>query len=185
MNTKLLAVVLAVVALVLWTRGGGGAPIEDGTFLTYDQSGTTVRLTFTDDGGGRFRTKVELMADGAWETSEQTPGHGEVVSGKMRTESGAILELASFGPLWVAPGQLKEGGNAHGSRVGPLETRDGREVAVVSASLGMGAALRGEWLYDPATGFVVGGMMGTAMSGPDGGMRFRLVDSNVPGLSGS
>ena len=59
------------------------------------------------------------VADGRGrpEVSEYTPGHDETVDGRMRTASGAILELASFGPLWVPPGQLKEGGSAHEKEV--------------------------------------------------------------------
>jgi len=64
------------------------------------------------------------------------------------------------------------------------EPRDegGREVAVIQAAVGVGGALRGEWVYDTATGFVVAGATGTAFSGQDGGHRFRLISTNVPGL---
>ncbi len=53
---------------------------------------------------------------------------------------------------------------------------------MVSAAVGAGMALRGEWYYDSRTGFLVGGMKNTAVSAPGQGMVFALTDSNLPDL---
>ena len=160
-----------------------GAPISDGSFVTYEIGGTEIRITFEAAGGGDFRTVGQVIEDdGRVESGEGMPGHGETVDSRMRTESGGPLEVASFGPIWAPPGHLKEGGRVYGSSVSEVRREQARDVAVVTASLGVGGALRGEWVYDAATGFAVGGAMGTAFSGESGGHGFRLVATNVPGL---
>ncbi len=183
MKNKLVLVVAAVAIAFVWFRSSGGsAPLADGSFLLYRQGESTVRLTFHLIDGGLYRTHVEVTyANGEAEVAEHMAGHDETVNGRMRTASGGILELGSFGPLWVPPGQLKDGGSVHGARVTEVRPFNGRDVGVVSASVGVGAALRGEWYYDVVTGFLVGGMMGTAVS--DQSQRFELVASNVPGLA--
>jgi hypothetical protein len=183
MKNKGLLIVVAVVIGFLWFRSSGEhAPLEDGSFLLYQQGEVTVRLTFHLTDGDSYRTHVEVTySDGESEVSENMDGHGETVNGRMRTTDGRILELSSFGPLWVSPGQLKEGGSAYGAPVREMRSFNGMEVGVVSASVGMGGALRGEWYYEVVTGFLVGGMMGTAVS--DQGQRFELVGSNVVGLA--
>jgi len=181
MKLTVLAWCLALTTLAACSSDG--APISSGSFVTYEISGTQVQITFEDAGGADFRTVARgIEDDGSVESPEGMPGHGEIVNSKLRTQSGAPLEVASFGPIWVSPGDLKEGGRVHGSPVSEIRSEQGRNVAVITAAAGIGAALRGEWLYDTATGFSVGGTMGTAFSGPDGGMRFRLVATNVPGL---
>ena len=184
MKNKLLLVVAAVaIAFVLLRSSGGDAPLADGAFLLYQQGESTVRLTFQLVDGDSYRTAVEVTdSDGESEVGDYVLGHDQTVDGHMRTESGAIFELGSYGPLWVSPKQLKEGGSAYGQRITELRSLNGREVALVSASVGMGAALRGEWYYDVVTGFIVGGMMSTAVSAPGQGLSFELVGSNVPGL---
>lgn len=184
MKKQPLAVIaVLVVALLLFRSSDGGAPLADGSFLLYQQGESTVRLTFHLEDAGDYRTVVEFSYEGeAPEVSEYMEGHDEVVNGQMRTASGGVFELGAFGPLWVSPGQLKEGGNAHGSRVSEIKPWNGRDIALVSASVGMGAAFRGEWYYDLVTGFLVGGMKTTAVSGPDQGLRFELVGTNVVGL---
>lgn len=168
------AALLAVAAVGACSEGG--APVSDGSYLTYRIGDTRVRLTFEADGGD-FRTVGEVLeADGSTEGGAGMPGHGERVDDRMRTASGTPLELASFGPVWVSPDDLEEGGRAYGSPVS--QVADG--VAVVSASMGMGAAIQGEWRYDTATGFLVSGSRGTAVSGM--GQAFRLMETNVPGL---
>ena len=52
----------------------------------------------------------------------------------------------------------------------------------VTASVGLGAALRGEWYYDARTGFLVGGTKSTAVSLRGDGQVFTLTDSNLPDL---
>ena len=182
MKNKLVLVIAAVVLAFVWFRPwGGSASLEDGSFLLYQQGEATVRLTFHLEEGDSYRTRVEVSyGEGEAEAGGQMAGHGELVDDRMRTASGGILELGSFGPLWVSPGQLKEGGSAHGARVREVRAFNGREVGVVAASVGIGGALRGEWYYDVVTGFLVGGMMGTAVSSQ--GQRFELIGSNVPGL---
>ncbi|MBT8487463.1 MAG: hypothetical protein KJO65_01425 [Gemmatimonadetes bacterium] len=160
-----------------------GAPIADGSFVTYEIDGTRIQITFEAASGGEFRTVGRVTEeDGLGESAEGMPGHGETVNSKMRTASGSPLEVASFGPIWAPPGDLEEGGRVYGSSVSEVRAEQGRHVAVVKASVGVGGALQGEWLYDAATGFLVGGAMGTAFSGRDGGQRFRLVATNVSGL---
>lgn len=174
---------LLTTALFALAGCSSSAPIVDGSFVTYDIGGTQIRITFEDAGGGDFRT-VGLVteSDGSQESADGMPGHGEVIDSGLRRESGGPLEVASFGPIWAAPGDLTEGGRVYGSTVSEVRAEGGREVAVVRASAGVGGALQGEWVYDTATGFLVSGSMGTAFSGPDGGQRFRLVATNVSGL---
>ena len=185
MRNKFVLVLAAVAIAFLWLRSpGGSAPLADGYFLLYQQGEWTVRLTFHLADGGKFLTHVELIDEGGTpEVAEHMTGHDEIVDGRMRTASGGLFELGDFGPLWVPPRQLKEGGSAHGTRVSEIRPWNGREVAVVSASVGMGGAFRGEWYYDVVTGFLVGGMKTTAVSGPAEGQRFGLVGTNVPGLA--
>ena len=186
MKNKLVLVLAALAIAFVWLRPSkGGAPLADGSFLLYQQGESTVRLTFHRTDGGDYRTAVELSYEGeAPEVAEGMTGHGDIVGGRMRTASGGAFELGAFGPLWAPPGQLKEGGSAHGTRISEIRLWNGRDVAVVSASVGVGAALRGEWYYDVVTGFLVGGMKSTAVSAPDQGQRFELVGTNVPGLAG-
>lgn len=183
-NKLVLVVVVAAIAFVWLRSSGGGAPLADGAFLLYQQGESTVRLTFHLVDGDSYRTAVEITdSDGESEVAEYMTGHDETVDGRMRTASGGIFELGSFGPLWVSPGQLKEGGSAYGQRITELRSLNGRDVAVVSASVGMGAALRGEWHYDVVTGFLVSGMMSTAVSAPGQGLSFELAGTNVAGLT--
>ena len=183
-NKLVLVVAVAAIAFVWLRSSGGGAPLADGAFLLYQQGESTVRLTFHLVDGDSYRTVVEITdSDGETEVSEHMPGHDETVDRRMRTASGGIFELGSYGPLWVSPGQLKDGGSAYGQRITELRPLNGRDVAVVSASVGMGAALRGEWYYDVVTGFLVAGMMSTAVSSPGQGLSFELAGTNVVGLA--
>lgn len=179
------AVSLSIALVTLASLGGcsGGAPIVDGSFVTYEIGGTLVKITFEADGSA-FRTVGEVTEDdGTVESAEGMPGHGETVKSNLRTKAGAPLEVASFGPIWAPPGELEEGGRVYGSPVKEVRTEQGREVAVISAALGAGGAFRGEWVYDVSTGFMVGGSKGTAFSDADSGYRFRLVETNVSGLA--
>ena len=100
----------------------------------------------------------------------------------MRTADGLVFELGSLGPLWVPPSEVREGGSAHGTRVTEVRRWGNWEVGVVTASVGLGGALRGEWYYDTRTGFLVGGTKSTAVSLPGEGQGFTLTDSNLPEL---
>lgn len=182
MKNKFVLVIAVVAIAFVWLRySGGGAPLADGAYLLYQQGESMVRLTFHEEGGS-YRTHVEVTdSDGETEVAEYMDGHDDTVNDRLRTASGGIYELGMFGPLWVSPGQLKEGGSAHGQRINELRSFNGRDVAVVSASIGMGAALRGEWYYDVVTGFLVGGLKSTALSSE--GTRFELVGTNVEGLA--
>lgn len=185
MRNKFVLVLAAVAIAFVWLRSSdGSAPLADGSFLLYQQGESTVRLTFNSTDGGKYLTHVETTYGGGTpEVAEHMTGHDEIVDDRMRTASGGPFELGSFGPLWVPPGRLKEGGSAHGTRISEIKPWNGRNVAVVSASVGMGAAFRGEWYYDLVTGFLVGGMKTTAVSGPDQAQRFELVSTNIPGLA--
>jgi hypothetical protein len=181
MRPKAIAGFVALVALAACSSSG--APISDGSYVTYEIGGTQVQITFEGAGGGDFRTVGRVIEDdGSQASAEGMPGHGETVNSKLRTSSGGPLEVASFGPIWAPPGSLEEGGRVYGSSVSEVRMEQGRQVAVITAAAGVGGALRGEWMYDVATGFSIGGAMGTAFSGPAGGNRFRLVATNVPGL---
>jgi len=179
---SLIAVVVLAVAVFVWRSPSEGAALQDGTYLTYETASTSFRLTFSDAGGGKFRTDVEIRTGEGERLDISTEGDGEIVDKRLRTENGTVFELASFGPIWGPPGKVKEGGNANGALVDEVRSWNGWQVGVVKAGAG-GGALRGEWYYEQTTGFLVGGFMGTVFSGPDGGQRFGLRDSNLPGLA--
>lgn len=183
-RTKLLIGVVGLAAVVLWMRSSGGeAPLRDGLSLTYEWGGTLTRAGFTEVEGDLFRVEVEIAdPDGTVWSGADAGGNGAMVTSRLRTTGGGIFELGSFGPLWIPPGQVKEGGRAHGTRVAEVRSWRGWEVGVVRASVGMGAALRGEWYYDKTTGFLVGGTKSTAFTGPDEGQEFALIESNLEGL---
>lgn len=175
---KLVVVLAAAAGVVLWMRTTRArAPVVDGSFLAYDVGGDVVRLTFTSLEGDRFLATLERVGQG----QDVEPVRRDTVDSRMRTPGGGVFEVGSFGPLWVAPEQVEEGGSAHGTRIAEVTNWEGWNVGVVRASVGIGAALRGEWYYEQSSGFLVGGSRSTAAS--DQGMRFRLVDSNVEGLS--
>ncbi len=174
---KLVVVLAAAAAVFLWMRASRPrAPVIDGSYLAYDVGADVVRLTFTSLEGDRFLATLEYVGRG----QDAEVMRRDTVDGRMRTPGGGIFEVGSLGPLWVPPGQVKEGGNAHGTRIAEVSSWEGWDAGVVRASVGIGAALRGEWYYERSTGFLVGGYRGTAAS--DQGMRFKLVDSNVEGL---
>ena len=179
MKNKLVVVLLGLAIVVAWrVTSGEEAPIAEGTFLVYDVSGILMRLTFSPAEGDLFGTSLETANNGAF----GSPREGDAVDARLRTESGGIFEVGSLGPLWVPPGQLHEGGNANGARVTEVRRWEAWEVGVVSASVGVGGALRGEWYYDTQTGFLVGGTKSTALSLTGQGQVFTLTDSNLPGL---
>ena len=183
MRPKTRSGVMALVLATL-TACSGGAPVTDGSFVTYEIGGTRVRITFEDAGGGDFHTVGEVTEDdGTMGSAAGMPGHGETVNAKMRTGAGVPLEVASFGPIWAPTSDLTEGGRVYGSPVAEVRTEGGRDVAVIKAAVGVGGAFRGEWIYDVATGFAVGGTKSTAVSMTDDPYRFTLVASNVPGLA--
>ena len=82
----------------------------------------------------------------------------------------------------MPPNDVREGGSAHGTRVSEVRRWGNWEVGVVTASVGLGGALRGEWYYDTQTGFLVGGTKSTALSLVGEEHVFTLTDSNLPGL---
>jgi hypothetical protein len=174
---KLVVVLVLAAAVFVWMRSSRArAPVSDGSYLAYEVGADVVRLTFTGLDGGRFLATLEYAGRG----QDAEVMRRDTVDGRMRTPGGGIFEVGSFGPLWVPPGQVKEGGSAHGTRIAEESSWEGWDVGVVRASVGMGAALRGEWYYERSTGFLVGGYRGTAVS--DQGTRFKLMDSNVEGL---
>ena len=164
---------LIVMIAGLWVascRSGPQATLEDGLFLTYDVGESTIRVTFDEIGKNKFRATV-------------TPGDSrKVVDKRLRTGSGAIYEVGLLGPLWIPPGSVKVGGNAHGDDVAEVKRWKGWDVGVVRASFGAGAALRGEWYYEKNTGFLVGGSKTTAFSDEGEGIHFVLIESNLDDL---
>ena len=106
---KLILVLVAVAAVFAWMRvSRARAPVSDGSFLAYDVGGDVVRVTFTDLGGGSFLATQELVGRG--ENPEVI--RRDTVDGRMRTPGGGLFEVGSFGPLWVSPRQVKEGGSS-------------------------------------------------------------------------
>lgn len=183
-KAKLLLGVVGLAAIALWMRSSGGeAPLRDGLSLTYEWGGTLTRVRFTEVEGDLFRVEVEFAnPDGPIWSGANATGNGVMVTSRLRTTGGGVFELASLGPLWIPPGQVKEGGRAHGTRVAEVRSWRGWEVGVVRASVGMGAALRGEWYYEKTTGLLVGGTKSTAITGPGEGQTFALIESNLEGL---
>ena len=184
MKNKLGVALLALAIVVTW-RGVSReeAPISAGTFFVYDNGGMQMRLTFLPADGDRFDTNVSYLdEDGTYPPAQPSSGPSTVVDTRMRTINGQIFELGSLGPLWVPPNEVREGGSAHGTRVTEVRRWGNWEVGVVTASVGLGGALRGEWYYDTRTGFLVGGKKSTAVSLPGEGQVFTLTDSNLPDL---
>ena len=184
MKNKLSVALLALVIAGAWSvTAREEAPISAGTFFVYDNAGMQMRLTFSPAEGDRFDTSVEYAdGHGAFEPAQASSAPGDVVDARLRTADGRIFELAALGPLWVPPSQLREGGSAHGTPVGEVRRWEHWDVGVVTASVGLGGALRGEWYYDARTGFLVGGTTSTAVSLPGDGRVFTLTDSNLPDL---
>ena len=179
--------VFALVGLVMvatWLgRSREEAPVDGGTFLVYDIGGSMMRLTFSPAIGNEFSTSFEYADEnGTFGTDELPATQGDIVDARMRTADGRIFELASLGPLWVPPSEVHEGGSAHGARIDDVRRWENWDVGVVTAAVGMGTALRGEWYYDTRTGFLVGGTKSTAVSAPGEGLAFTLTDSNLPDL---
>ena len=156
---------------------GPQAPIEDGSYLSYDLDGTSIRITFTRINNSQFTATTEYGSGGGTAT--------ETVDRQLKTPRGSPFESDYLGPLWIPPGQVKVGGKAYGDRVDEVKHWEKWDVGVVKASFGVGGALSGEWYYDKNTGFLVGGhrssVISTIMTGK--GSRFILKDSNLAGLS--
>ena len=184
MKNKLGVALWALAIVVAWRiPAREEAPISAGTYLVYDNAGTRMRLTFSPADGDRFDTNVSyLNDDGAHPSAPARSTPSIVVDSRMRTANGVVFELGSLGPLWVPPSEVREGGSAHGTRVTGVRRWGNWEVGVVTASAGLGGALRGEWYYDTRTGFLVGGTKSTALSLPGEVRVFTLTDSNLPDL---
>ena len=184
MRNKLVVAFLALAIATAWSaKAREEAPVSAGTFLVYENAGMQTRLTFSPADGDRFGTNIEYADDrGTFEAAQRSPAQSDVVDTRMRTDDGRIFELGSLGPLWVPPSEVREGGSAHGARVGEVRRWENWDVGVVTASVGLGGALRGEWYYDAKTGFLVGGTKSTAVSLPGDGHFFTLTDSNLPDL---
>ena len=184
MKNKLGVAFLALAIVVTW-RGTSReeAPISAGTFLVYDNGGMQMRLTFSPADGDRFDANVSYVdEDGTYPSAQASAAPSNVVDTRMRTADGQVFELGSLGPLWVPPNEVREGGSAHGTRVTEVRRWGKWEVGVVTTSVGLGGALRGEWYYDTRTGFLVGGTKSTAVSLPGQEQVFTLTDSNLPDL---
>ncbi len=183
MNNKLVVVLLGLAIVAGWrVTSGEDAAISAGTYLVYDVGGMSMRLMFSPAEGDRFGTTIEYANNDGTFGGDEPSTPGTAVDTRLRTETGGIYELGLLGPLWVRPGQVHESGSAYGSRVSEVRQWEAWEVGVVSASVGVGGALRGEWYYDTQTGFLVGGVRSTAVSLTGEGQVFTLTGSNLPGL---
>ena len=183
-NSKFGVAVLTLMMVIAWRAiSSEEAPISAGTFLVYDNGGMEMRLTFSPAEGDRFDTDVSYGDEnGSYSLGQPSSAASKVVDTRLRTANGQVFELGSLGPLWVPPNDVREGGSAHGTRVSEVRRWGNWEVGVVTASVGLGGALRGEWYYDTQTGFLVGGTKSTALSLVGEEHVFTLTDSNLPGL---
>jgi hypothetical protein len=181
---NIVIVLLGIVVVAAWLgTSREEAQVNGGTYLVYDIGGSMMRLTFSPAEGNGFSTSFEYADEhGTFGTDELLATQGDVVDTRMRTADGRIFELASLGPLWVPPSEVREGGRAHGTPIEDVRRWENWDVGVVRAAVGMRAALQGEWYYDTRTGFLVGGKKSTAVSAPDQGLAFTLTDSNLPDL---
>ena len=184
MKNSVIVALLGFVLVAAWLgRSSEEAHIDGGTFLVYDIGGSMMRLTFSPANKDQFNTSFEYADEhGRSGTGELPATQGHIVDTRMRMADGRIFELASLGPLWVPPSEVHEGGSAHGTRIGDVRRWENWDVGVVTAAVGVGMALRGEWYYDTRTGFLVGGTKSTAVSAPGQGLVFTLTDSNLPDL---
>ena len=184
MKPKLIGAVVVLAAALIWMRSSKEeAPLADGSFLAYESGGYVTRVTFEQTDTDEFTTRLEMVeADGESMAAIGATGDGETVSTRLRTSSGGIFEVGSLGPVWIPPSEVRVGGSAHGTRIEEMRTWEQWEVGVVSASVGMGGAFRGEWYYESGTGFLVGGTKSTAVSTAGEGQVFTLVGSNIVGL---
>ncbi len=189
MKNSVIVALLGFVLVAAWLgRSSEEAHIDGGTFLVYDVGGSMMRLTFSPADEDEFDTSLFSTSfeyadeHGSFGTDELPATQGDLVDAHMRTADGQIFELASLGPLWVPPSEVHEGGRAHGARIEKVRHWENWDVGVVTAGVGVGMALRGEWYYDTRTGFLVGGTKSTAVSAPGQGLVFTLKDSNLPDL---
>ena len=171
MNKTILILIVVIGGLwVAFSISRPQAPLKDGLYLSCDQGGSTIRVTFNEISKNKFRATI-------------SPGDSQkVVNKRLRTTSGQAYEIGLLGPLWIPPGSVKVGGNAHGSRVVEVKRWKKWDVGVVKASFGTGAALRGQWYYEKNTGFLVGGIKSTALSAEGEGMHFVLIEANLENL---
>jgi len=157
---------------------GAKPPLFDGLYLVYDFGGSSVRVTFSAIDADSFNA---VLSAGAEEPDSAAAQNGTTVDARLRTTYGTPYDGGILGPLWIPPSQVKKGGSAHGDEVSEVMEWNGWEVGVVRASVARGA-LSGEWYYDRATGFLVGGMKATIMNADEGGTVFVLDDSNLAAL---
>ena len=184
MKPKLVGVGIVLAVAILWMRSSKeGAPLVDGSFLAYESGGFVTRVTFAETDGDEFVTRLEMVSeDGESLAAIGATGDGETVTPRLRTADGRIFEVGSMGPIWIPASEVRVGGSAHGTRIEEVRTWGRWEVGVVTATVGMGGAFRGEWYYDSVTGFLVGGSKSTAVSITGEGQIFTLVDSNIAEL---
>ena len=170
---KKTALILLVAIVGLWfafSSFAPQAPLKDGLYLSYDQAGSQIRVTFTEISKTKFQATV-------------TPGNSQkIVNKRLESSGGAVYEVGLLGPLWIPPSSVKVGGKAHGSSISEVKHWKEWDVGVVKASFGVGGALRGTWYYEVNTGFLVGGNKTTVMSSQGEGIQFVLSETNLEGL---
>ncbi len=183
MQKKIMTAIILITVYLLTGCSffGSQAPLEDGMYLSYDYEGTILRADFSKLNSKQFTVTVRIglaedFADGTLPDGRQT-----VVDMQLKTERGAVYELGSLGPLWIAPESVKVGGNAHGDKVIEVKQWHGWKIGVVKASFGVGGALKGEWYYEKTTGFLVGGGKSSIIS-EGGGSHFILQETNLAAL---
>lgn len=140
---------------------GEKAPIEDGLFLSYDFSGSIIRVTFSEIDGDQFYATLSFGSDEGV-SDHSSPENRKIVDKRLKKENGAVYEAGLLGPIWIPSSSVKKGGNAHGDSVSEVKKWKGWEVGVVKASFGMGA-FKGEWYYEKNTGFLLGGLRSSVL----------------------
>jgi len=172
---KLVLIVLVILGGSFWYFNSESpkllTPLRDGDFLTYQQGIYKKLLKFHSQGAKQFNVTLNGKSIGE---------SGARVDSNLLTPEGNVLELPSLGPLWIPIENVKKGGNAHGDRITEVKQWKAWQVGVVKASFGGGGALRGEWYYDHATGFLVG-MKRASVVDPTGSI-YTLVETNISGL---
>ena len=163
------------------------APLEDGTYLSYNMSELSFGVTeeswltveFKKISNSKFYASTESEYEDEMGETHISKGKRVIVDKRLNKENGAIYDADILGPLWTAPSSIKEGGTIHGTYIDEVTQWNDWEVGVIRAGFGRGA-ITGTWYYEKKTGFLVGGHLATVMD--EDGTRFELVDTNLETL---
>lgn len=173
------------------------APIEDGSYLTYEFEQTfhggkaTYRftITFKEVKSGLFEVSVDFE-DESYSHMLIKPHKkdGKILVNKaLRRRDGQELLLEDIGPIWVPVSSQKEGSRESvdfvffGTTSDEIKPWKKWQAYVVNASVFRGA-LSGSWFYDTKTGFLVGFTQKLAGMFDYEAPTTTLVKTNIKGL---